>query len=256
MRQTSTTAVSDCAPAGADRHRWRQTTEQLDRLVELQSVLGYGQPSTQGLGTIELELVGLRGDRGRGRVEGLAPRDLLGEFREPVTVGELVTLKLRGPQVTGTVECFGFVHWQQNVMGRWLAGMFLREPLPEALLARVWMDMRRELRFPSRQSLKVAFGLRGAARPAILCDYSRSGARLQTAAVPQVGQRAELLDGEPLAIGVVRFVRPVAQSDHWEFGCEFTNNEGVRLARRAVLRRDAGSPAWQHAEDWTPQAAQ
>jgi hypothetical protein len=254
MLQSTVDPLAEYAPPASSRFT-RDLPEEPERLAEIQSVLGYGTTSSAALNSIELELTGLRGGRRLGRVEGLAPMDLLGEFRGPVPVGELVTIRLRTPRMRTHVDTFGFIHWQQSVTGRWLAGVFLREKLPDDLLQHVWMDMRRELRFPTRLRLHATFGGRMEYHDAVVCDYSRSGVRLQTTDFVCTGQPVELFDGDLLAAGVVRYTKPGSRPGTAYVGCEFADNEGVRIARVAVLNGDEPPGGWKMAEQWTRPAA-
>ncbi len=216
---------------------------------ELNSLLGEGT-SSSALNGIELELYGLRGVRSTGRVAGLAPLDLLGEFRDPIPAGELVCVQLSSHLLSVPINTFGLVHWQRQYYGRWLAGMFLRERLPAELLEHVWMDMRRELRFPSQLPLRVRFRGQSRCHEAVVCDYSRSGARLETHSSVVSGPQVQLFDGDLIATGHIRYTRPARDPSRACVGCEFTENEGVRLARLAVLQTDAPPCNWRMAEEW------
>lgn len=218
-------------------------------LEELQSVLGYGM-SCSAINSIEMELLGRAGGLRIGRIEGLAPLDLLGEFKAPVTLGELVPVRLRSDLLGLRTDTLGLVHWQRCIGARWLAGLFLRERLPQKFLTHTWMDMRRELRFPTRMELQARLGREPGRRDVKVCDYSRSGCRIEVAMRPTSGTRVELYDGELLAVGTVRYIAPAAKAGIFSVGCEFQNNEGIRISRRAAALAEHGVETWNSAETW------
>lgn len=225
------------------------TALSLRGIEELQSVLGYGM-SCSAINCIDLQLFGRSGGMQLGRIEGLAPMDLLGEFKQPVAVGELVPVHLHSELLGLRTDTLGLVHWQRCIGGRWLAGMFLREPLPPKFLTHTWMDMRRELRFPTRLQLQARCAREFERSDVLVCDYSRSGCRLEGPVRPVKGTRMELFDGELLAVGTVRFVAPTARKGIYSVGCEFLNNEGIRISRRATSLVETESDRWNSAEGW------
>jgi hypothetical protein len=224
----------------------------LHGLEELQTVLGYGM-SCAAINSIDVELLGLSKTQHVGRVEGLAPMDLLAEFREPVPCGEVIPIRLHSDLLRLHEDTLGLVHWQRCIGARWLVGIFLRERLAPEFLEYTWMDIRRDLRYPTRMELQARFGSLSPMQPVTLLDYSRSGVRFESKLRPAVGEQLELHDGELLAIGTVRYARPAPFSQSYQVGCEFPNNEGIRISRRMASRSAGNLEHWTKAESWCTQ---
>jgi hypothetical protein len=229
----------------------RPSEEELDWLASLVG-LGYGQnPSCRS--TLEIQLLGSDRVWRSGRVEGLARGDLLADFDFPVLVGELVAVRLQSALHRLTSDSLGLVHWRQRYLGRYLIGIFLREPLPQRLLSQYWMDARTELRFPARKQAQATFGAGRRSVPVLIVNYSRSGVRLVCSRRPNVGDSVEVqLEGRRAA-GAVRFVRRDPRSQGFECGCELSPDDGLQLARAIQTHEARGYEFWQQAPepDWS-----
>jgi len=210
---------------------------------------GYGSGGAN-LSALEVEL--LLGDRGTRscRVEGLAPMDLMVELDEPAEMGELVALRVTSRLGRLQIDTLGLVHWQRRCARRVLAGLFLREALPDRLLAEHWMDMRQELRFPVRRTLWARFGNDRERHEVQLTEYSRSGARLVSPRKTALNQKLELYDDDLIAAGVVRFMHAGVGASGVQVGCEFKDNAGVRLSQFNQQDRAAAGEAFRAAESW------
>jgi hypothetical protein len=226
--------------------------------VDVDTVLEFlKEPGTNGggeralnLGSITIDLRLWEGEVRTGRVEALAPMDLLAEVRQPVPLGQLTPLRLVSELCELEVETLGLVHWQRSHGARTQVGLFLREALPDALLTRHWTDMRQELRYQASGTLWARFGSERERWRVSLVEYSRSGARLSTPHKPQINDKVELFDDEMIAAGVVRYVHPVPVDGHFQVGCEFANNAGIRLARLCTDRTAVPAEPYRTAITW------
>lgn len=202
------------------------------------------------LGSITIDLRLWEGEVRTGRVEALAPMDLLAEVRQPVPLGQLTPVRLVSEPCELEVETLGLIHWQRSQGNRTQVGLFLREALPDALLTKHWTDMRQELRYQASGSLWARFGAERERWRVHLVEYSRSGARLSTPRKPQINDKVELFDDEMIAAGVVRYVHPVPVDGHFQVGCEFANNAGIRLARLCTDRTAVPAEPYRTAITW------
>lgn len=221
--------------------------EELDWIESLVS-LGYGQ-NQSGLSEIEVQLLGSDLNWRAGRLEGLAPGDLLADFEEPILIGELVAIRLHSPRHRITAESLGLVHWRQRYLGRYLIGVFLREQLPERLLSQHWIDSRSELRFPARKSFELEFDSGRTRVEATVVNYSRSGARFVSRHAPTAGSTFDLLAGRRVAGGAVQFVRRDDRGRGHQFGCHLGPDEGLQLARAIQEHEAGGYEFWLQAPD-------
>lgn len=221
--------------------------EELDWLASLVS-LGYGQNQSC-RSTLEIQLLGSDRVWRTGRVEGLARGDLLADFDFPILVGELVAVRLLSTVHRVTTDGLGLVHWRQRYLGRYLIGLFLREPLPPQLLSQYWMDARKELRFPARKQVQAKFGSSGRSLPVLVVNYSRSGVRLVCPRRPRIGETLELHQGRRLASGTVRFVRRDPRNRGFECGCELNPDDGLNLARAIQTHEARGYEFWMQAPE-------
>lgn len=224
----------------------------LDDVLELLQEGVTPRPVDDGISlhTIGIEVRSWDGLLHCGRVDALAPMDLLAELHHPLTLGELTPIRLESRLCQMQVETLGLVHWSQRSGSRFQVGLFLRESLPDALLSEYWTDMRQELRFPAQGSLWARFASAREHWKVEIHEYSRSGAKLSSPRKPQIGDRVELFDDDLIAAGTVRFVHPAAPGAPFQVGCEFPNNAGIRLARLCARNAEMLAPAYQMAITW------
>jgi hypothetical protein len=179
------------------------------------------------IGLIEVSIEGPEFCR-NGFVAEVAPSDIRVEINEPLALGSPARFHLTSVYYDFETIIEGMVHWQVRRNDRYLAGVFLTQPLSEEILARCWSDTRRETRYTGCCHVEVVTehgSIRG-----LLVNYSRSGLLIQMRQVIALNQVLTIRTRQYSVRCIVRWSTDDSECGHL-IGCERLGGDGDEIVR-------------------------
>jgi hypothetical protein len=169
-----------------------------------------------------------------GLIEEMSPTDLRMFTTRSLPIGMLVNVRLSPEGWSSHFEAAGVVHRSEPLGGGSDVGVFLGERLSEELVAACWLEMRRELRYPTVWSVWARSASQRKIMAATVLNYSFSGLQLRVPNPVSAGEELTLMSDQPLSTATVRWVAQTS-SQEYMCGCQLPKSDGLKMALRLQL---------------------